>query len=291
MGKPMAMNLIKGGHHLFLHSRSGVPQELTVAGGTACTSAKEVAQKSDVICTSLPSLEIIREVVLGERGVCRGTNARFFIDFSTTGSEFAAWLAKELSKFGIKMLDSPVTGAVRRAAEGSLALIVSGDKKTFERLRPVLQPLGKAYYVSNKPGAAQILKLINNLLSVVGTAAAYEAFVMGAKAGLDPDIMLEVINNGTGRNDATLNKIPRAVLPRTFDYGNNMDSTYKDINLCMAEAEKLGVTMLLGNMARQLWAYGYHHGGAKKDSSTLITHFEDWAGVKVIGKAARSRRK
>jgi 3-hydroxyisobutyrate dehydrogenase-like beta-hydroxyacid dehydrogenase len=178
---------------------------------------------------------------------------------------------------------------VQRAREGQLSLIMSGNRDVFARVAPVVEPCGRTYFMGEQPGLGQMMKLVNNLLSQVATAATYEAFVLGAKAGLDPDAMVEVINDSTGMNNCTLKKMPGSVLPRTFDYGGSMEITYKDITLCMKEADRLGVTMLMGNMARQLWGYGVNHGGAKRDASTLITYLEEWAGVKVVGAAGRGR--
>lgn len=292
MGTPMACRLVSNGYDVTVFDlESTAMRKLTKLGGRMAKSPRQVASRAEIVLTCLPSLQAIEEVVLGKAGVCRGTTVKTFCDLSTTGPDFAARLSQALASQGIKMLDAPVTGGVRRAAEGTLAILVSGNKRSLDDARAVFNTLGKVFYISSKPGDGQVMKLVNNLLSAVGTAAAYEAFVLGVKAGLDPDIMVEVVNNGTGRNDATLNKLPRSVLPRTFDYGSNMEITYKDISLCMAMAEKLGVTMLIGNTAKQLWAYGAHHGGAKRDSSTLITFLENWAGVKVIGKAAASRYK
>lgn len=289
-GAPIARRLIDRGHHVILYD---VVQEtmrpLLDAGGYSAASPQDVASRAGVVFTCLPSLEAVRQVALGANGLCHGTAIDTLIDCSTTGPEFARTLATELANHAIGMLDSPVTGGVQRAREGDLAVIVSGKRSLFERLAPLFEPIGRAYYMGEDSGQAQMMKLVNNLLSQVTTAATYEAFVLGAKAGLDPDAMLEVINAGTGRNNCSLYKMPRAVLTRTFDYGSNMEITYKDSCLCMKEAEKLGVTMLLGNMANQLWGYGVHRGGGKRDSSTLITYLEEWAGVKVVGAAGRSR--
>lgn len=290
MGAPIARRLIDGGHDLILYDAAPEAMRRFVnTGGHPAASPKDVASRAGIVFTCLPSLEAVREVALGPDGLCHGTEIEILIDCSTTGPEFARNLGAELANHEIAMLDCPVTGGVRRAQEGNLTLIVSGKRSLFDRVAPCFQPIGRAYYMGEDSGQAQMMKLVNNLLSQVTTAATYEAFVLGVKAGLDPDAMLEVINAGTGRNNCSLYKMPRAVLTRTVDYGSNMEITYKDSCLCMKEAERLGVTMLMGNMANQLWGYGVHRGGAKRDSSTLITYLEEWAGVQVAGAVARSR--
>ncbi|RPI47504.1 MAG: NAD(P)-dependent oxidoreductase [Betaproteobacteria bacterium] len=291
MGAPMARRLIDTGHHVIVHDiAAGAVRELQEAGARAARSPREVAAEASIVFTCLPSLDAVREVVTGPNGLTHGNAFQILVDHSTTGPEFAETLGKELAQRRVHMLDAPISGGVQRAREGKLSVIVSGEQLAFDRACGLLEALGKVHYMGSKSGQAQMMKLVNNLLSQIATAATYEAFVLGAKAGLDPDAMVEVINSSTGANNCTLHKMPRSVLPRTFDYGSNMEITYKDISLCMKEAERLGVTMFLGNMARQLWGYGVNHGGAKRDSSTLITHFEEWAGVQVIGKAARERK-
>ena len=215
----------------------------------------------------------------GGNGLAGGKAMRILVDCSTTSPEFIRALADELARHHVQVLDSPISGGVKRAAEGELSIIASGSRATCDQVLSLLAPLGRSFYLGDKAGMAQMAKLINNLLSNVATAATYEAFVLGAKAGLDPDVLLEVVNASTGVNNCTLNKMPRSVLPRSFDCGSYMVITYKDVSQCMQEAERLELTMLLGNMARQLWSHGYHHGGAKRDSSTLTNLFEEWAGV------------
>lgn len=289
MGGAMSLRLIDSGYKLTVYDVDSKALDRVVsAGGIAAASPEEVASKVPIVFTCLPSPGIVEEVLLGERGLCHGRKVELVAECSTSSPELAQKFATGLKDGGITMLDSPISGGVKRAREGELAVIASGPRAAFDRMVPVYRALGKPFHLGERPGMAQMAKLINNLLSNVATAATYEAFVLGAKAGLDVDALLEVVNAGTGVNNCTQNKMPRSVLPRTFDYGSNMEITYKDITQCMKEAEKLGVTMLLGNMACQLWSHGYHQGGAKKDSSTLIKHFEQWAGVEVVGRAAAS---
>lgn len=290
IGGAMTRRLMKTGTRVVVFDTDRRAVDIAVEhGATAAESPKAVASQAREVCLCLPALEIVRDVALGEQGVAAGSTIEVLIDFSTTGPQFAKELSAELAKRKIAMVDSPVSGGVKRAEEGALTLVSSGPLAVFERVKPLLEHCGKTYFIGEEPGQAQMMKLVNNLLSQISTAATYEAFVLGAKAGLDPDVMVDVINDSTGVNNCTLYKMPRSVLPRTFDYGGNMEITYKDITLCMKEADRLGVAMFLGNMAKQLWGYGVNHGGAKRDSSTLITYFEEWAGVKVVGKAGRAR--
>lgn len=160
--------------------------------------------------------------------------------------------------------------------------MVSGQMSVFEQVKPVLEIIGKnVIYVGQRSGLAQMMKLVNNLLSATALAASSEAFVLGVKAGLDPEIMLNVINASSGRNSATEDKFPRSILPRTFDYGFKTDLMYKDLKLCLEQAEILGVPMWVGNAVRQLWAYTVSQGGGPRDFTTIIQYIESWAGVEV----------
>ena len=135
-----------------------------------------------------------------------------------------------------------------------------------------------------------MMKLLNNLLSTSALAMSLEVFVAGAKAGLDPDMMVAVINAGSGRNSATEEKIPRSVLTRTFDFGFPVSGVCKDIGLAIEECQALGLPMIVGSAARQLWQFAYNQGGGKRDMTALVTYLEPWAGMEVRGKAARQKR-
>ena len=290
MGGPMARRLIGAGHDVTVYdSNAEVMSALLEAGAHPASSPQDLASKATVVFTCLPSLEAVREVALGERGLCHGTTIETLIDCSTTGPEFARTLSSDLAKYKLRMLDAPVSGGVIRARDGELAVMVSGERAVFDELSTVFEPVGRTFYVGEASGQAQMMKLLNNHLSHVMMVGTYETFVLGVKAGLDPDMMVEVLNAGTARNHTTLYRMPQAILPRTFDFGANMEITYKDSCLAMEAADRLGVTMLVGNMANQLWRHGVYRGGAKRDSTTLITYLEEWAGVKVVGAAGRHR--
>ncbi|HEX9488818.1 MAG TPA: NAD(P)-dependent oxidoreductase [Stellaceae bacterium] len=285
MGLPMAARLIAAGHRLVAYDVQG--QALSaIAGKGAETAASpaEVASRAEIVMASLPRPEIVREVALGERGVAAGSKARIFVDLSTTGPRTAQAIAAELATRNIIAIDAPVSGGVAGATKGTLAVMTSGPKAECEALRPLLQAIGKVFYIGAEPGMGQMMKLINNLLSATATAATSEAVVLGVKAGLDPHVMIDVINAGSGRTTASEDKFPRAILPRSFDYGFALGLMSKDVNLCIAEADALQVPMWIGNAVKQLWLYGLGQGGPDQDFTELIKHLEKWAGVTVGGK-------
>lgn len=174
-----------------------------------------------------------------------------------------------------------MSGGVAGAEKGTLAVMVSGPREAFEALQAPLEVFGKVFYVGDRPGLAQTMKLVNNLLSVAALAISSEGIVMGVKAGLDPLLMTEVINAGSGRNSATQDKFPKAIIPRRFDSGFATGLAYKDVKLCLEEAEALGVPMVVGNAVRQLLGIAKAMHGGDPDFTSIVRPVETWAGVEV----------
>jgi 3-hydroxyisobutyrate dehydrogenase-like beta-hydroxyacid dehydrogenase len=289
MGLPMASRLLAAGHRVVAFDIQG--QALSaIAGKGAETAASpaEVASRAEIVMASLPRPETVREVALGESGVIAGSRRQVFVDLSTTGPRMAQAVAAALGKRGVIAVDAPVSGGVKGATKGTLAVMTSGPVAECEALRPMLEAIGRVFYIGCQPGMGQMMKLINNLLSATATAATSEAIVLGVKAGLDPRVMIDVINAGSGRNTASEDKFPRAILPRSFDYGFAMGLMAKDVNLCIAEAEQLEVPMWIGNAVKQLWLYGLSQGGPDQDFTELIKHLEKWADV-TVGETPRRR--
>jgi 3-hydroxyisobutyrate dehydrogenase-like beta-hydroxyacid dehydrogenase len=193
-------------------------------------------------------------------------------------------ISNALKPHNIVQIDSPVSGGVGGAEKGTLAVMVAGPRTDYELLKPVLAVIGKLFFIGEKPGMGQTMKLANNMLSATAMAASSEAMVMGVKAGLDPSVMIEVINAGSGMNTATRDKFPRAILPGTFDYGFSNGLMYKDLRLCMEEAEAMAVPMWVGNAVRQMFQLSTNEFGADKDFTTVVRCVERWAGVEVRAK-------
>jgi 3-hydroxyisobutyrate dehydrogenase-like beta-hydroxyacid dehydrogenase len=283
MGFPMALRLMDQGYGLIVYDiRQEAMQPLLGRGARAARSPVEVASEVESVFVSLPSPVTVEEVALGPGGLIHGSNLKIFVDLSTTGPEIAKRVAGRFKEKGIVALDGPVSGGVPGAEKGTLTIMISGPSKVFDRVRPLLEAIGKnLFYVGEEPGLGQMMKLVNNLLSATALAASSEAFVLGVKAGLDPGVMLQVINASTGRNSATEGKFEKYILPRSFDYGFKTDLVYKDLRLCLEQAESLGVPMWIGNAVRQLWAYAVSQGGGPRDFTTIIQYLEQWAGVEV----------
>ena len=231
---------------------------------------------------SLPTPDIVRAVALASNGVVAGSKVKTFIDLSTTGPRIAIEVAKGLEEKGIVAVDAPVSGGPSGAEKGTLAIMVSGPKRLTSELTAIFGAIGKVFWVGEQPGLGQTMKLCNNLLSATAITITSEALVMGTKAGLDPAVMLDVINAGSGRNTATVDKFPRCVLPRKFDFGFATELLYKDVRLCLEEAERLGVPMIVGNAVRQLVGIAKALKGAE---------FGHYANRSASGAMGRSRGK
>jgi 3-hydroxyisobutyrate dehydrogenase-like beta-hydroxyacid dehydrogenase len=283
MGLPMAGHLIDAGFSLVVHDvRAEATAPLAEKGATVAPNPRAVADAVDTIFVSLPTPDVVEAVAVGADGIIHGEKVHRYIDLSTTGAVTAVRVANKLGERGIACLDSPVSGGVRGAEAGTLALMVSGPKEFYEDVLQALRAIGKnPFYLGEAPGLGQTMKLTNNYLSATASIATAEALVMGVKAGLDPAVMVEVFNASSGRNDSTMNKVPNSILNRRFDKSMKQRLLYKDINLCMAEAEALGVPMWLGSSVRQVLAFAVSQGTGDDPSVALIKYLEKWADVTV----------
>jgi 3-hydroxyisobutyrate dehydrogenase-like beta-hydroxyacid dehydrogenase len=215
--------------------------------------------------------------------VSTGTRVKRFVDLSTIGSQMAVRIHGLLAKRNIVQIDSPVSGGVAGAEKGTLAVMVSGPRADFDMLKPALDVIGKVFFIGEKPGSAQTMKLANNFLSATAIVATSEAVVMGVKAGLDPAVMIDVFNAGSGLNTASRDKFPKSVLPRTFDFGFATGLMVKDVRLCLEEAKSLGLSLEVAEAVGKLWETVIREMGADSDFTAAIKPIEQRAGV-VVGK-------
>jgi len=285
MGGPMVRRLLNAGFDVSIYdTNDAVIEPLVELGAQRADSPKAVASIAEIVLASLPTPPIVHAVALGPNGIGEGTRVKIFIDVSTTGSTMAIRVAEGLAAKGITAIDAPVSGGIAGAEKGTLAVMISGPEELYPRVTPVMQNIGKLFFVGKKPGQGQTMKLLNNLLSGTAMAISSEAVVMGVKAGLDPQQMMDVINAGSGRNSATQDKIPRCVIPRTFDFGFAISLLNKDIRLCLEEAEALGVPMIVGTAVRQLLAVTIASEGPNADLTETVKTVERWAHVTVGAK-------
>jgi 3-hydroxyisobutyrate dehydrogenase-like beta-hydroxyacid dehydrogenase len=285
MGGHMASRLLDAGYGLCVFdTNAGVVAPLAARGATVTSSAADVASKARIVLMSLPTPQIVQAVALGAGGISSGTAVKVVVDLSTSGPGVANIVAKGLAERGIVSVDSPVSGGMKGAKDGTLAVMVSCPKATYPEVEPILKHFGKLFFTGEKPGLAQTAKLANNLLAAAALVVSSEAMAMGVKAGLDPQVLLDIINAGSGRNSATQDKFPRSVLPGTFDFGFATGLSYKDVRLCVDEAEALGVPMVVGAAVRQMLAVTQAKFGAQSDFTCIAKVLEEWAGVEIRSK-------
>jgi len=280
MGGAMAGRLLAAGHDVVVNDVDRAAREALVAqGAQLADSAREVGDRADIVFASLPTPDIVLDTVLAPGGLAEGSRVRLFVDLSTSGPQAATVLAQGLAPRGIAAIDAPVSGGIKGAREGMLALMASGPAEAYEEVRPLLETLGRPFFMGATPGAGQTMKLVNNLLGACAIAITSEGMAMGIKAGLDPAKMIEVLNGSTGRNSATQDKWPRSVLPRTFDFGFATGLCLKDVRLCVAEAEAAGVPLAVGSAVRTILERTADAYGLDSDFTAMAKLVEADAGL------------
>ena len=280
MGGHMASRLLDAGHTLTVMDLSDAAvKALTDRGATRASSAKEVADACELVLASLPNPQVVQDTALGAAGAIHGSKIRAFVDLSTTGTKVSALVHEALKAKGIAALDAPVSGGVKGAREGTLAIMVGGPKASFDEFQEILAIFGKLFFMGEAPGAGQTMKLVNNLISCAHIAVTAEGMAMGARAGLDPQLMIDVLNVSTGASSATRDKWPRSVLPRTFDYGFATALAFKDLRLCLEEAEAMGVPMVVGSSVRQFMSITNQLYGPDSDFTCMAKTAETLAAI------------
>lgn len=285
MGGRMARRLLDAGHELAAFDVNETASAAAAAlGAKLCASPAEVASSAAVVLVSLPTPEIVESVACGPEGLAHGDAMRTYVDLSTTGPAVAERVAAALSEKGVACVDAPVSGGPKGAAAGTLSVMVAGDSQAIEDVRPILSLLGRnVFVVGSKAGEGQVVKLANNLLSASAVAVTAEVLTLGSKVGIDPAVMLEVFNASSGRNTATADKFPNHVLTRSFDFGFRMALMSKDVRLCLDEARRRGVPMLVGGALEQVWSLAAGGFETDADLTRLVELYESWAHTTVEG--------
>jgi 3-hydroxyisobutyrate dehydrogenase-like beta-hydroxyacid dehydrogenase len=283
MGAAMARRLVDAGHALVVHDLDASAVERLVASGARPgANALDVAHRCAIVFLSLPSPDASRTVCREMRG---GAALRLVVETSTVGPAAVRQLAAELAATDVLLLDAPVSGGPRGAQAGTLSVMYSGSSEAVEAALGPLQAIaGKLFGVGDAPGLAQVCKLVNNAISAAGMVAACEATVLGVKAGLDAQTLLDAINAGSGRNAATMDKFPRSILTGSFDYGGPMGLMLKDLSLFIEEAEAAGVHNTMAPATLAAWSEAVRRSGPAADYSELIRHMEADAGAQVRGR-------
>ncbi len=285
MGKPMTGHLIKAGHRLFLHSRSGVPEELIEQGGQSTASPKEVAERADVIFTMLPDTPDVEKVLFGEQGIAQGLQPRkglpcIVVDMSSIAPLATIKFAERIKALGHEYVDAPVSGGDVGAKNATLTIMVGANQTVFETVKPLFELMGKTITHVGENGAGQICKVANQILVSITIEAVAEALLFAAKAGADPHKVREALMGGFAASKA-LEVHGARMLNRQFDPGFRVELHHKDLNIALATASALGVSLPNTATVRELFAACLAHDGAKWDNSAIIKMLEKLSNYEI----------
>ncbi len=290
MGRPMTLNLLKAGHHVTIYARHPEKpevQEVINSGAKLAPSPRAVAMASDIVITMLPNSPHVEEVIAGSHGLLEGARkGLIIIDMSTIAPAMSRKLAQEASIRGVHLLDAPVSGGSQGAINGTLTIMVGGEREIFEQALPVLEAMGKKENIFHvgPNGAGEIIKLVNNVLCGAIAAAISESFVLGVKAGADVDTMAKIIGVSTGASWQLTNQFPLRAFNGSFQPGFMTDLLHKDLGLALDLAAEYTVPAAMIALTRQMYEMARAEGYGHDDYTSLLKVLEQMAGVEVRGK-------
>lgn len=282
MGRPMGKNLLNAGYELVVHDINREPvKELVGLGAKEAFSSKEVAAQSDVIITMLPDSLDVELVALGPDGIMEGIRpGSIYVDMSTISPTVAMKTAEAGAKKGVKVLDAPVSGGDVGAQEGSLSIMVGGDEETFNEVLPIFQVLGKNIVLCGRNGAGQTVKACNQILVAITIEGVAEALVLGAKAGVDPAKIVQVLSGGLARCGILENRGER-IVKRDFEPGFRCRLHYKDLRIAVAAGQTYEVALPVTSLVHEMFKYTTLSGRGDLDHSALITFVEDLSQIQI----------
>lgn len=291
MGAPMALNLLKAGHILFVQTRSKTPIELVEGGATVCTSAEEVAKRADIVITMLPDTPHVEEVLFGERGVAAGLKAgatasdgqaKVVVDMSSISPMATKRFAQRIEVLGAQYLDAPVSGGEVGAKAASLTIMVGGHEATFERARPLFEAMGKNITRVGGNGDGQTTKVANQIIVALNIEAVAEALLFASKAGADPARVRQALMGGFAAS-RILEVHGERMVQRSFNPGFRIELHQKDLGLALQGAREMGVALPHTASAAQLMQVCAAHGLAGLDHSALCRSLELMSDHEIAG--------
>jgi 3-hydroxyisobutyrate dehydrogenase-like beta-hydroxyacid dehydrogenase len=286
MGAPMALRLLDLGAKLTVCDTN--PQAvapLVARGAAVASSPRDLADKVDIILASMPSRDASIEVAFGEQGVVHGRRVEVYVDTSTLGSSTMRHIASEMTARNIGFLDAPISGGPPGARAGTLSILVSGVRDTFEQSRAVLDMIAsKVFYLGEQPGTSQIVKLINNHVSAAGRLAVLEGLALGVKAGIDLKTLNDVLNASSGRNYTTTDKVPAAILSGTYKFNGPLTIGLKDQALLLEEARQLGARLWIAPRVLETYEEAAAAGYRDQDGMRLFLYMQEQQSGKSGGK-------
>ena len=283
MGKPMAKNLMKAGHELVVYDVIAANVDNVVAAGAqACASSKDVAEQCSFIITMLPNSPHVKTVVMGENGVLEGAQAgTVLVDMSSIAPLASQEIAAACGEKGVKMLDAPVSGGEPKAIDGTLAIMVGGDKELFDQVKDVLAVMGSSVVYCGTIGAGNTTKLANQIIVAANIAACAEAFILAKKAGVDPAVVFEAIKGGLAGSTVMNAKVPM-MLERDFNPGFKIDLHIKDLNNAIDTGHGVGSPLPLTAQVMEMMQWLRKEKCGQDDHSALAKYYEYLAGVKIV---------
>jgi 3-hydroxyisobutyrate dehydrogenase len=284
MGWPMGANLIKAGFTLQVADARPTQASRFAAevGGKVAASLRALGEASDVVITMLPTSKIVRAVLLDGEGVAAGLRpGAIVIDMSSGVPAETAAIARELAARNVAMIDAPVSGGVRKAVTGELAIMVGGDAAVAQQVDPVLRAMGKSVIRAGGIGSGQAMKALNNLVSAGGFLIGMEALLVGKKFGLDPAVMVDILNASTGMNNSTQVKFKQFVLSGAFNAGFSLDLMVKDVGIALDVAKSLDMNAPFSELCRNIWAAALADLGPGHDHTELARFAAKTAGVNL----------
>jgi len=283
MGSPMCKNLIKEGHELgvFDLNKEAVAA-LEELGAKAMNTAGAAAAFGDMVFTSLPNPKIVLDVFLSSGGIVDSAKpGTILVDMSTVTPRTEQDIYKVAKEKKVYMLDAPVSGGVKGAINGTLSIMVGGDKEVFEKAKELLEVLGEKIYYLGEVGSGQALKLVNQLIFGINVVTLSEAFVLGKKAGMSPDTIYEVLSESAANSYAMQTRYKNFIAKGNFNPGFSIDLMAKDMGLAIQMAKENGAATIIGNIAEEMYKISQYTGNGSLDIAGVINYYEKIAGVEV----------
>lgn len=281
MGKPMALNLIKGGHELYAFSLPSVPQEVVDAGAKACGSGREVAQNAEIVIIMVPDTPHVAAALFGDDGVAAGlTPGKVVVDMSSISPIETKAFARRINALGCEYLDAPVSGGEVGAKAGTLSIMVGGPQEAFDTVKPLFERMGKNLTLVGGNGDGQTAKVANQIIVALNIEAVAEALLFAAKAGADPAKVRQALMGGFAASKI-LEVHGERMIKRTFEPGFRIELHQKDLNLALASARQLGLSLPNTATAQELFNACAAHGGAGWDHSALLRALEIMANHEI----------
>ena len=281
MGRPMAKNLIKAGYKLVVYDKFAKLDDVVALGAEGAASNKELAEKSDVIITMLPNSPHVQEAVCGANGILEGVKSgAIVVDMSSIAPAASQEVGAALKAKGAAFLDAPVSGGEPKAIDGTLAIMVGGDKAVFDKVKPILEKMGSSVTLVGGIGSGNVTKLANQIIVALNIAAVSEAFVLATKAGVDPQAVFDAIKGGLAGSTVMNAKVPM-ILDGNFKPGFRIELHIKDLQNALDTAHQLGVPIPLTASVMETLQALKNDGRAANDHSAIVKFYEKLAQIEV----------